>query len=143
MGANDDLTSRNTGSVPAFVADPGMRLDVHHDGGTTIVAVSGEVDLMTADRLRETLLAEVANRPTMLLVDLDGVEFLSSTGLAALALAHRAAVEGGVALSVVATSRVTLRPLQLTSMTEELSVFASRADALAPRSGSEPSLRIG
>lgn len=142
MGEYDD-SSRSTGSKPAFAGHNAMRLDVHHDGGTTIVAVSGEVDLMTADQLRTTLLAEVAARPAVLLVDLDGVEFLSSTGLAALALAHRAAVDGGVALSVVATSRATVRPLQVTSMTEELFVFASREDALAPRSGSEPSLRIG
>ncbi|MFC4949152.1 STAS domain-containing protein [Pseudonocardia sp. GCM10023141] len=141
MVANDDLSA--SGSVNVFGGDDAMGIHVHREGPVTVVAVSGDVDLLTADHLRDTLAAEVAVRPGVLVVDLDSVEFLSSTGLAALALAHRAAVAAGVALRIVATSRVTLRPLQVTSMTEELFVFGSRADALAPESGTARSLRIG
>ena len=95
-----------------------------------IVAVAGEIDLLTADQLREALEAEVVRRE-LVVVDLTAVEFLSSSGLAALALAHRAAVEAGRELRLVAGNRVTLRPIQITGMADEIGVFATVADAVA------------
>jgi anti-sigma B factor antagonist len=108
-----------------------MSLTVLHDGGTVIVAVTGEIDLATAASLRDALTAELAAGPDVLIVDLDGVEFFTSVGLTTLALTQRAAKERGVALRVIATSRATLRPLQITGMADDLALYASRADALA------------
>ncbi len=98
------------------------------DGGS-VIAVAGEIDLLTADRLSEAL-AEALARDTLVVVDLSAVEFLSSSGLSTLALAHRSA-PAGHELRLVAADRVTLRPLQITGMVEEIAVFTSVADALA------------
>jgi anti-sigma B factor antagonist len=99
------------------------------DGGV-IIAVTGEIDLLTADQLTEALATEVA-RHALVVVDLTAVRFLSSSGLAALALAHRAALEAGHELRLVAGNRVTLRPIQITGLAEEIAVFASLPDAVA------------
>jgi hypothetical protein len=64
-----------------------------------------------------------------------------AVGDMACAASPRAAHETGVVLRVVASTQVTLRPLQVTSMTDQLAVYASRAEALA--GGAEPSARIG
>lgn len=95
-----------------------------------ILAVAGEIDLLTADELSEALAVEVARRE-LVVVDLTAVEFLSSSGLAALALAHRAAVEADHELRLVAGNRVTLRPIQITGLADEIAVFATVADAVA------------
>ena len=108
-----------------------MSLTVLHDGGAVIVAVTGEIDLATAAGLRDALSAELAAGPDVLIVDLDGVEFFTSVGLTTLALTQRSAEERGVALRVIATSRATLRPLQITGMADDLALYASRADAIA------------
>jgi anti-sigma B factor antagonist len=108
-----------------------MSLTVLHDGGTVVVAVTGEIDLATAGSLRDALSAELAAGPDVLIVDLDGVEFFTSVGLTTLALTQRSAEERGVALRVIATSRATLRPLQITGMADDLALYASRADAIA------------
>ena len=99
------------------------------DGGV-IIAVAGEIDLLTADELTEALATEVA-RHALVVVDLTAVDFLSSSGLAALALAHRAAVEAGHELRLVAGNRVTLRPIQITGLADEIGVFASLPEAVA------------
>jgi anti-sigma B factor antagonist len=99
------------------------------DGGV-LVSVAGEIDLLTADELTEALAAAVA-RHALVVVDLTAVEFLSSSGLAALALAHRAAVTAGHVLRLVATSRVTLRPIQITGMADDIPVYATVPDAVA------------
>ena len=108
------------------------------DGGA-VVAVRGEVDLLTADRLRDALCAAAAHH-RLVVADLSAVEFLSSSGLTALALAHRAAVAEGHELRVVATERVVLRPIEITGLAERFGVFASVRDAVAGLgpSGSAP-----
>jgi anti-sigma B factor antagonist len=108
-----------------------MSLTVLHDGGVVIVAVTGEIDLATAAGLRDALSAELAAGPDVLIIDLDGVEFFTSVGLTTLALTQRSAQERGVTLRVIATSRATLRPLQITGMADDLALYASRADAIA------------
>jgi anti-sigma B factor antagonist len=102
------------------------------------VVVAGEIDMLTAARMQETLIAQLRPCPKMMVVDLDGVCFLGSMGLTALALTQRVAREQAVELRLVATSRATLRPLEITGMACDLAVYPSRAEALADGSGSGP-----
>ena len=53
------------------------------DGAVT-VSVAGEVDTFTAPTLRSALDAELSRRPPELVLDLRGVPFLGSAGLAVL-----------------------------------------------------------
>lgn len=108
-----------------------MTLDVLDAGEAVVVAVGGEIDLVTAARLEQALASAVAARPRVLVVDLDGVEFFTSVGLTALALVQRAAAERHIELRVVATGRATLRPLEITGMLDDLALYPSRAEALA------------
>jgi anti-sigma B factor antagonist len=100
--------------------------------------VAGEIDIVTAARMHETLVAQLSPRPELMVIDLEGVGFLGSMGLTALALTERLACEQGVELRIVATSRTTLRPLEITGMASDLAVYASREEALAGRFGSGP-----
>jgi anti-anti-sigma factor len=129
----------NSGDSPAgpnalvgtITDDDEISLTVLSDGGLVTVAVRGEIDLMTVTRLSDTLSAEMAKVPAVLVVDLEGVGFLASMGITALALAEREAAEKGIAFRVVASGRGTLRPLQITGMTDLLDVYPSRRAALA------------
>lgn len=107
-----------------------IAIDTASIEGGVIIAVAGELDLLTADELTEALATEVA-RQALVVVDLTAVNFLSSSGLAALALAHRAAVEADHVLRIVAGNRVTLRPIQITGLADEIEVFTSLPDAVA------------
>src|SRR5581483_2933889 len=63
-------------------------------------------------------------------VDLSGVSFFSSTGIAALAHAHSRALEQNLSLRVVVpTGSATYRPLELTGMTELLAIYPTMAAA--------------
>lgn len=52
--------------------------------GATVVAVGGEIDVYTAPKLRDKITELVAGGSYELVVDLEGVEFLDSTGLGVL-----------------------------------------------------------
>lgn len=120
------------------VGDGLLKLESHHRGTTIVVVVAGEIDLLVADRLRELLTEQVSAHPEVLVIDLEEVQFFGSTGLTTLALIQRTAREEGVDLRVVATSRATLRPLQITGMADEFAIYASRRDALAGCSSDGP-----
>jgi anti-anti-sigma factor len=115
-----------------------ITIDVVPVEDCVVVAVAGEVDLLTADQLRDALMG-VVERYAVVVVDLAEVQFLSSTGLAALTLAHRVAVASGNQLRLVATDRVTLRPLEITGMTTQIAVFDSTDDAMAGGDRPDPS----
>lgn len=60
--------------------------------GTALVVMPvGRIDEGTADAFRENLVSAVETGPAALVIDLAGVEYMSSRGLRALTLAQRAA----------------------------------------------------
>lgn len=94
-----------------------------------VLTVTGEVDMMTAPRLENTVRDSLAERPARLVIDLTSAQFFSSAGIAILVLAHRNDV--GVALRVVAKDRIVLRPLELTGLAEDLAIYPDLESALA------------
>ncbi|WP_435156137.1 STAS domain-containing protein [Amycolatopsis sacchari] len=107
-----------------------VRVTMEKHGQGAVLAVSGDIDMVTAPEFEKQLLAAVRERPGTLVVDLGGVEFLGSAGLTALVAAHQEAADH-TKLRVVATSSATARPLQLTGLDQEIPVFATRDEALA------------
>jgi len=89
--------------------------------GSGVVVVSGEIDLHTSPRLRETLLGHLTNSTRHVTVDLSGVTFIDSTGLSVLVAALRRARSLGGDVRLRAPSHQTYKVLELTKLTE---VFA-------------------
>ena len=94
------------------------------------VSAGGEIDSFTAPELRDELDALLDAGVQDLTVDLDGVTFLDSAGLCALAAIHRRAVAQGARLRVLASHRAVIRPMQITGLWELLAV-----EQVAPGSG--------
>jgi anti-sigma B factor antagonist len=57
-----------------------LRLEERRDGDRTVLALHGELDLATVDEVRARLDALRAER-TPVVLDLDGLEFMDSTGI--------------------------------------------------------------
>lgn len=120
-------------SVPASPGPGGaqdLTVRAHEQDGAVVLEVSGEIDMLTAPRLREAVWSALDGRPGVVVVDLLEVTFLGSSGLAVLVEAQQRAVER-TALRIVATGAATMRPLQITGLDRHVSVFATRSDALA------------
>jgi anti-anti-sigma factor len=77
--------------------------DVHNTAvrGHPVLAVRGELDLLTAPVLADQVDKALSTRPPLLVVDLTGTTFLDSSGARQLARAARAAARAGGALQVV------------------------------------------
>lgn len=103
---------------------------------TTIIEVSGEIDVYTAPRLRERIISLVDAGHYRLVVDMERVEFLDSTGLGVLVggLKRVRAHEGGIDL--VCTQGRILRIFRITGLSKVFDIFDSVPDAVA-RHGSQ------
>lgn len=97
--------------------------------GATVLAVSGEVDMVSAPALREALVDGLRDGGTFV-VDMTGVTFLGSAGLAVLVEAARRAPQENAAFKVVATARAVTRPLEATGLGEVFSLHPSVDSAL-------------
>jgi anti-sigma B factor antagonist len=105
-----------------------MRVGLRRDGAAAVLAVSGEVDMATAPRLRRDVLAALRDAPEALVLDLTGVTFLGSAGLTVLVEARRSA---GTALRVAA-GHAARRTIEVAGLTALFSVHPTVAAALAP-----------
>jgi anti-sigma B factor antagonist len=100
-------------------------------GGAVVVSVSGDADVLTAPRLRDALdrgLAEAVGGPVLL--DLTDVGFLASRGLSTIVDAHQEAGATTPLRVVVDHARPVVRPIQLSGLDAERTLFGTVEDAL-------------
>ena len=100
--------------------------------GRMVIEVGGEIDVYTAPRLREAIISLVGNGSYHLIIDLERVEFLDSTGLGVLVggLKRVRAHDGSVEL--VCTQARILRIFRITGLDKVFSLHDSVQDALGP-----------
>lgn len=110
--------------------NPGLSVRVEPLDGAVVLSVSGEIDLVTAPQLGESINAAMAQEPPTLVVDLSNVDFLASAGMAVLLGCNQKA-KGKIRFRVVAAGNATFRPMELTGVPDEIAIFPTREEALA------------
>jgi anti-sigma B factor antagonist len=110
-----------------------LSLTTRTEGDRTVVSVGGEIDVYTAPKLREQLVDLVNAGQYHLVVDMEDVEFLDSTGLGVLVggLKRVRAHEGS--LRLVCTQERILKIFRITGLTKVFPIHDSVADAVAAR----------
>lgn len=99
--------------------------------GFTVVTVGGEIDVYTAPKLRDRITELVNSGHHRLLVDLEGVEFLDSTGLGVLVggLKKVRAEDGSMAL-ICSQDRL-LKIFRITGLAKVFTIHPSEEAALS------------
>jgi anti-sigma B factor antagonist len=109
-----------------------LTLNVYSDTPDyTVVAVGGEIDVYSAPKLREKLISLVESGSYHLIIDMEAVEFLDSTGLGVLVggLKRVRAHEGYIDL--VCTQGRILRIFRITGLSRVFNIYDSVAEAVA------------
>ncbi len=97
-------------------------IDSRTEGDTIVVALHGELDLTSAPAFERELQEAAGSKPTRIVIDLSGLDFMDSTGLRALLQARERANEDGHQLSLRRGPHQVQRVLELTK-TEEVFTF--------------------
>lgn len=119
-----EAVTPSTPDLPA--TDLAVTLDWR--GRAAVLAVAGEIDLVSAPEFGEVVDVVLAGGPEKLVVDLREVTFFCSAGLQVLAAAHRRLAER--ALCVVSDSPVTSGPLRTTGLDTWIGVHSTVEEAL-------------
>jgi anti-sigma B factor antagonist len=108
-----------------------LTLSTRREDDWTVVVVGGEIDVYTAPKLRELLVELETAGQHRLVLDLEQVEFLDSTGLGVLVggLKRVRAHEGS--LRLVCTQERILKVFRITGLTKVFPIDGSVAQAVA------------
>ncbi len=120
---------------PPTADGPPLEVDVSATGYGAIVTIAGELDLATAPRVRDALASEVVERAEAVVVDLTGVTFMDSSGLAALLTFERDMGMRRRRLTIACPEGAARLLLDVTGVAEQLALYPSRADAEAAAAG--------
>ena len=108
-----------------------LSVTTSRQGDVTVVTVAGEVDVYTAAQLRAALDEEVAADHVHLVVDLDEVTFLDSTGLGVLVGRLKLVRNQSGWLRLVCSNERILRVFRITGLDKVFGIHASLDEALA------------
>src|SRR5438034_6300609 len=108
-----------------------LGLEVTERDGWAVLAVRGEVDVYTAPRFRERLIELVSEGKYQIVVDLEAVDFLDSTGLGVLVGGLKRLRTHDGDLSLVCTQARILKVFEITGLTKVFAIHDSVDAAVA------------
>jgi anti-sigma B factor antagonist len=110
-----------------------LKLGHYSKDGIEVVTVEGEIDIYTVPRLRELLIDLVSKGNYQLIVDLDKVGFLDSTGLGVLVGGLKRVRPHDGWLDLVCTQERILNIFRITGLTKVFAICQTVDQAIASR----------
>jgi anti-anti-sigma factor len=113
------------------------KLDIGREilDGVTVITVAGRLGAGLSGRLLDPLLAALGEGQRRILIDLSGVDYLSSAGLMTLDAAAGRVHEAGGRLALCGLAEPVRLALELSGRLEEFIVADTRADGVATLRG--------
>ena len=107
-----------------------LTLATREVGDATVVAVGGEIDVYTAPRLRDKITELVGDGVYHLIIDMEGVEFLDSTGLGVLVGGLKKVRAHDGSLQLICTQERLLKIFRITGLTKVFDIHPDVASAI-------------
>lgn len=106
-----------------------LEITTERDDGVCTMSLEGEVDVYTAPQLKESLIAQIESGCSRIIVDLDSVGFIDSSGLGVLVGGLRRAKERDGAIRLVCTRDNILKIFRITGLDKVFAIFDEAAEA--------------
>ena len=110
-----------------------LKLGHYNKDGIEVIDVGGEIDIYTAPRLRELLIDLVSKDNHQLIVNLERVEFLDSTGLGVLVGGLKRVRAHDGSLDLVCTQERILKLFRVTGLTKVFDIHETVDQAIAAK----------
>jgi anti-sigma B factor antagonist len=116
-------------SVPGSHVDEPLAIAAEDHGGTTVVSLSGMLDVSSAEAFKEALLAQLDDGARRTVVDFTGVRFVDSSGLNALVVVDKRYRSNAAELWLVIDDPKLLRLFEITRLDGHFRIFPALEDA--------------
>jgi anti-sigma B factor antagonist len=110
-----------------------LKVGHYNKDGIEVIDVGGEIDISTASRLRELLIDLVSKDNYQLIVNLERVEFLDSTGLGVLVGGLKRVRAHDGSLDLVCTQERLLKIFRVTGLTKVFGIHETVDQAIAAK----------
>lgn len=111
------------------MAQSKIEIDVTAEGGYQVIRPSGDLDVYTVGSLRDAIGSLIEGDAAKVVVDLDGVPFMDSSGLGALMGGVRRLREAGGDLAISCTREQHLKLFSITGFGEGVSIAPTVEEA--------------
>ena len=118
------------GRAVLFKDDDGLDVVEAWAGRVVVIAVAGDLDLLTTPRLDDAIHSALRKQPTTLIVDLTRVQLVASVAMDLLVGAHHE-ITPTAHFRVVADGPGTNRPTTVIGLDTVIAIHQTLADALA------------
>jgi anti-sigma B factor antagonist len=108
-----------------------LRIEVRHDGGRAVLALEGELDMASADRLQQAIDDEALRAETSVVLDLEELQFIDSTGLRVILRALEHCRGRGQEFAITRGSPQVQRLLSITGVATHLPTISSPDEMVA------------
>src|SRR6266540_3092990 len=106
-----------------------LEVETQTRGDASVLVLRGEIDVYTAPRLRQTIVDLVDGGATRIVVDMEKVDFLDSTGLGVLVEGLKRIKNREGSLAIVATQDKILKIFDITGLNKAFAIHATVDDA--------------
>ncbi|MDY0087040.1 MAG: STAS domain-containing protein [Coriobacteriia bacterium] len=106
-----------------------LEITTQQQDGVCSMSLVGEVDVYTAPRLKDALIEQIESGCTRIIVDLEGVGFIDSSGLGVLVGGLRRAKERQGTIRLVCTRDNVLKVFRITGLDKVFAIFADAEEA--------------
>jgi anti-anti-sigma factor len=110
-----------------------MTITSTHAGDAVVLRVAGRLDAITSPEFENTCQQSVKPETRRMVVDFEGVEYISSAGLRAILLAGKAVRAGGGVLGLSGLRGTVKNTLEMAGFAALFPVYDSIEAALEPR----------
>ncbi len=108
-----------------------LTLDATRRRASTVLNVSGDIDVYSAPELRDALAHLIKDASGGIVLDLSGTDFIDSSALGVLVSARKQLEGNPVTLKLVCTKPHLLRVFEITRLNEIIPICSSVAAAVA------------
>ncbi|HWM61890.1 MAG TPA: STAS domain-containing protein [Rhizomicrobium sp.] len=108
-------------------------MDLHEKsaGGAIVAAAAGRIDLSNADSFKDALSASLVRAKTALILDLSGVEYISSAGLRALMIVFKTAKAENKGFGIAALQPLLVEIFTISRFNQVFPLFDNVRDGVA------------
>src|SRR5881397_4268764 len=107
-----------------------LELETTQRDGVAVLTLRGEIDVYTAPRMRQAIVDLVDAGSRNIVIDMEKVDFLDSTGLGVLVEGLKRVRTRGGDLSLVVTQDKIVKIFEITGLNKAFSLYASLDEAL-------------
>lgn len=108
-----------------------LQIEVRHDGGRVVLALVGELDMASADRLQQAVDDDALRAEASVVLDLQGLQFIDSTGLRVILRALERCRARGQEFAITRGSPQVQRLLSITGVATHLPTISSTDEMVA------------